>query len=341
KEGRQPEKTDGFPQSINHLIEIYELWNEQQKVRLEFERRQLELFLGKKIIKQEFNQLASRVYCNALFIAGPNTDALGPGIYLKASLINNSCDFNSITVYDGTTLSVRATRPIIKGQELTISYVSPLQPSNIRRKMLQEKYGFNCTCPRCENKELDAKMQSIVCEKCKGQVLRKQYMTFMKCSVCDQLPSQKHVSAILAIETESIIFVEETIKLQPISDRQSAYALDLSRRQKCFLHRLHYLRAKTFDRVGHILMNMNNFKDGIPMLEEVILTYESLYPPYQPLIGIHCKRLAVVYMQVLRFEEARKRLIQALAALKITHGEGHPFYRETSKTLQGVIWALS
>ncbi|XP_033119969.1 histone-lysine N-methyltransferase SMYD3-like [Anneissia japonica] len=208
KEVRRRARTDGFPQSINDLESLYEHWEEKHRVRCKKEHKELESFLGRKIEEKEFNHLASRVYTNSLVITGPLIDWLGPAIYLKASLINNSCDFNSVPVYFGKTVIIRAVGTIMKGEEITVAYTDILEPTFKRRHILREKYCFTCNCTRCENKELDAKMQSILCEKCECQVLRKNYKTFMKCSACEHVQSQKHTSAVLAIEAESESFLK-------------------------------------------------------------------------------------------------------------------------------------
>ena len=44
---------------------------------------------------------------------------------------------------------MRAIRKIAKGEEITISYVSPVMPWNERASSL-ERYGFGCDCTLCE-----------------------------------------------------------------------------------------------------------------------------------------------------------------------------------------------
>ncbi|GFH27157.1 histone methyltransferase, partial [Haematococcus lacustris] len=58
----------------------------------------------------------------------------------------------------GSSMVVRAARPIAAGEEVTISYLGrpQLQPATVRRARLLEDYGFECSCPRCVNElELD------------------------------------------------------------------------------------------------------------------------------------------------------------------------------------------
>lgn len=46
---------------------------------------------------------------------------------------------------------MRAVRPVLAGQQITISYLGreDFSPASARNSALQERYGFTCSCPRC------------------------------------------------------------------------------------------------------------------------------------------------------------------------------------------------
>lgn len=46
-------------------------------------------------------------------------------------------------------MELRALRNISKGEELTFSYVDPLNLSADRQKQLKERFHFDCSCERC------------------------------------------------------------------------------------------------------------------------------------------------------------------------------------------------
>ena len=55
----------------------------------------------------------------------------------------------------GSGMALRAVKKISVGDEVTISYVDPLQRTSFdtsenRRKILKDEFGFNCDCPACE-----------------------------------------------------------------------------------------------------------------------------------------------------------------------------------------------
>lgn len=74
--------------------------------------------------------------------------------------LNHSCHPNCNHYWSGGSFTVRAVKAIKRGQELTISYMSPLQRADFherqsRRKILQTEFGFECSCELCECEEDD------------------------------------------------------------------------------------------------------------------------------------------------------------------------------------------
>ncbi|KAF1808065.1 SET domain-containing protein [Eremomyces bilateralis CBS 781.70] len=95
--------------------------------------------------------LYCKVMTNAITLVGKTLDPLGLCVDLFVSCINHSCDPNVFFVMDGQALSARCLKKIQEGDELSISYVEPTNPTMIRRKELKEKFFFDCKCPKCLN----------------------------------------------------------------------------------------------------------------------------------------------------------------------------------------------
>ncbi|CAL1142522.1 unnamed protein product [Cladocopium goreaui] len=88
--------------------------------------------------------------CARLFYFGSQ------GLFLTASRLNHSCLPNCQVQIEAKApgspqLSLCTKQQLQKGQELTIDYISELQHLDLseRRKLLEQDYGFNCSCPRC------------------------------------------------------------------------------------------------------------------------------------------------------------------------------------------------
>lgn len=73
------------------------------------------------------------------------------GIFPEPSRINHDCAPNAIFVVNATQLThtVRPTRAILPGEEITIAYTNPLDRFAQRQKYLTASFGFQCTCSRC------------------------------------------------------------------------------------------------------------------------------------------------------------------------------------------------
>lgn len=68
----------------------------------------------------------------------------------KLSKFNHSCLQNVDHVFVEPFQRVYAVRNIQKGEELCTAYVSLFDSHDVRRKKLEERYGFECTCRLCE-----------------------------------------------------------------------------------------------------------------------------------------------------------------------------------------------
>ena len=49
-----------------------------------------------------------------------------------------------------------ATENIPEGEEITLSYVNPEWPGELRRETLKKDYGFDCQCRRCSPGNVNA-----------------------------------------------------------------------------------------------------------------------------------------------------------------------------------------
>lgn len=76
---------------------------------------------------------------------------MGTALYAVANTLNHSCLPNVMAVcsHNSHRLTLIALRDIIKGEELTISYIDESAPFSERQKQLKEYYKFDCDCKKC------------------------------------------------------------------------------------------------------------------------------------------------------------------------------------------------
>jgi len=85
-------------------------------------------------------------FSSALF---PNYE--GIALFPHVAALNHSCIPNcTVTYLDSNEIVVFALRDILKGEELTISYVDQEKPQDVRCEELKERYGFICGCDACK-----------------------------------------------------------------------------------------------------------------------------------------------------------------------------------------------
>ncbi|KAI8960018.1 hypothetical protein F5Y11DRAFT_367738 [Daldinia sp. FL1419] len=170
-----------FRQRYNSLIESYGLLNPRDAARVQ-ELYHLEDPNDREILRPIFDGAphlseadiqeciaVRRIHAaNNFQIRPAQTDEEGnvvharSGVFVKASRFNHSCDPNCY--YDSTGMegifSCAAARPIKKGEELTIPYISYHATTEQRQADLSN-WGFQCQCNKCEGRdsEYDAQLE--------------------------------------------------------------------------------------------------------------------------------------------------------------------------------------
>jgi len=89
-------------------------------------------------------------------------------IFAEACRINHACDNNAQKSWNEKVKrhTVHALRDIEQGDEITITYLSPLKNRAARQKALQERFGFTCLCHLCslppeQSQESDRRLEEI------------------------------------------------------------------------------------------------------------------------------------------------------------------------------------
>ncbi|EGG21385.1 SET domain-containing protein [Cavenderia fasciculata] len=127
-------------------------------------------YLSDPFTKQEIFDLYPKILFNAHEYIDPLTHyEIGRGIYPTASYINHTCLPNTTWYNDDHGLILyRSSRDILKGEEITTSYLDILKPKLQRRKDLKQ-YSFVCQCERCLNEKL-----GYLCSECGEELTEKQ-----------------------------------------------------------------------------------------------------------------------------------------------------------------------
>ncbi|XP_064383603.1 histone-lysine N-methyltransferase SMYD3-like isoform X2 [Halichondria panicea] len=96
------------------------------------------------------HQLFRRLFCNQFSITGVNNiSSAGVALYSAPSLLNHSCRPNTLPLFIGRQLVLKAVRDIGPDEQLFITYTDTLQLLSERQTELQSTYNFTCACERC------------------------------------------------------------------------------------------------------------------------------------------------------------------------------------------------
>lgn len=141
----------------------------------------MKLFAVPYVSVDQIVDFMCQVNSNCHGLSAINQTQYGLGLYPLGAIFNHSCHPNCLYVNEGKLLVFRCVRPVKKGEELTVNYVSLYQSRNQRRKDLLQSKNFLCNCSRCslqpttEAEKLvctnDQYIQGIICtstQRCAG-----------------------------------------------------------------------------------------------------------------------------------------------------------------------------
>ena len=102
-------------------------------------------------------------------------DRIGCGVFLTLACINHSCDPNAtVVLFNGAQLTLRTTRQIKQGEEISISYGLHYKYHSraYRRQELSNSYFFTCCCSACESQR-EPVLNALKCPQssCDGAVI--------------------------------------------------------------------------------------------------------------------------------------------------------------------------
>ena len=109
-------------------------------------------------------RLLATLACNGHTLSDDELQPLGLGLYPLAALTNHDCSPSAVHCFEGTTLVLRALRPLDPGEAVTIGYVDLAQPLVVRRRELANQYAFHCACERCVSEQSRAPHEARLLE---------------------------------------------------------------------------------------------------------------------------------------------------------------------------------
>ena len=109
---------------------------------------------GLEHIKDDLKTNYGIIKTNSFIVDFPECEQSCLTLFPSIARINHSCQPNCNHYWSGSKFNVRAIQTILEGEEISISYMSPLQRSDFhtrdsRRQILHDEFGFDCNCKLC------------------------------------------------------------------------------------------------------------------------------------------------------------------------------------------------
>ncbi|CAF9930485.1 MAG: hypothetical protein ALECFALPRED_004611 [Alectoria fallacina] len=104
--------------------------------------------------EEVIRELYCRIKLNHMTNIRMESETTGITLDPLAAIINHSCDPNAFCFFEGTKIRVRSLRPIVAGEEITISYTDDTLARDTRRGYLT-RWFFDCACEKCAKNASD------------------------------------------------------------------------------------------------------------------------------------------------------------------------------------------
>nr|DBA26898.1 TPA: hypothetical protein GDO54_011097 [Pyxicephalus adspersus] len=216
------------------------------------------------------------------------------------SLLNHSCDPNCVIVFEGTSLQLRSVKKILKGEELTISYIDVKMPTSLRQAQLQRQYCFNCDCHRCLSKDKDEDMLAGDSESSKEMKV--------SITILEQLNSQDKREEVLNL-------CKKLLKTSELPDKN-----------------IHQLKVLDFAMDSCIFLGM--WEEALMFGLRTLKPYSIYYSNYHPVAAVQMMRVGKLQLHQEMFPQAIETLKQAYEIMKVTHGKGHSLTQDLTELLR-------
>ncbi|XP_019729317.1 N-lysine methyltransferase SMYD2-B-like [Hippocampus comes] len=262
---------------------------------------------------KELLSLFSQVSCNGFTIEDEELSHIGTAVYPDVALINHSCVPSVIVTFKGPNAEVRAVKDMKAGDEVLISYIDLLYPTDDRNGRLRESYYFSCDCAECHTKSKD-KLKLKVRERVKPAEAEAvtAMLHYARKTTRDfrELKRLKTPSELLEICEQSL---EE---MCGVLDAANVYVLHVN-----------------YQAMG-VCVYQGDLHGAVRYGEKLLQPFSQLYPAYSLNVSSLYLKLSRLYLALDKRSAGISALKKAMSIMEVTHGKDHPYVRELLKQLK-------
>ncbi|XP_069786962.1 histone-lysine N-methyltransferase SMYD3 [Narcine bancroftii] len=242
-----------------------------------------------------------QVMCNCFTISDGEMQEVGIGLYPSMSLLNHSCDPNSVMVFEGKLLQLRAVQPIPQNEELTVSYIDVMATSQDRRRQTEKQYCFTCDCKHCETGHKDA----------------------------ERLAGEEHCWTEVKGLIPKVEELQAAANWEQLVDTCQAF----TSQSEDVLPDTNLYLLKMLDASMDACIHLARWEEALCLGLRTLQPYQLYYPGPHPVRGVQLMRVGKLQHHQGKLSQALDTLKQAFDILKVTHGRDHPLTNNLQQLL--------
>ncbi|XP_045460738.1 histone-lysine N-methyltransferase SMYD3 [Harmonia axyridis] len=284
----------------------------------------LKEFMSEEVLPNPVDLMGifGRMCINSFNICNEEQQVLGTGLYLGASVLDHSCDPNAVAIFEGTTIHVRALKPMeyLNWSEVFISYIDTLSTTEERIEDLKRVYYFTCQCQRCLTPVLEESAAACPNINCDNPITSIEVQDCSKCGA----PVTKNF-----IDKYKEVTELTDLHLQKMKDMAFLDACRICLdQQEGVLHKFNTKHLKTLDLTFECCIDFNKFGEALIIGRRLQEAFHKYYGKFHPSTGLLHLKLAKILVYLNRLDEGKDQLKKAYEILKVTHGVQSGVFRE-------------
>ncbi|XP_071773856.2 N-lysine methyltransferase SMYD2-A-like [Centroberyx gerrardi] len=256
--------------------------------------------------------LFSQVACNGFTVEDEELSHMGTAVYPDVALINHSCLPSVIVTFKGTAAEVRAVQHMKPGDEVLISYIDLLYPTDDRNERLRDSYYFTCDCQECKTKSKDKAKLKV---RKRADPIEPEVVSNMvryARNTMREFRAVKHQKT----PSELMEMCEQSLdKMEAVFDDSNVYMLHMM-----------------YQAMG-VCLYMEDWDGAISYGEKILKPYSKLYPAYSLNVSSMYLKLGRLYMGLEKHSMGLSALKKAMAIMEVAHGKDHLYLTELRKEM--------
>ncbi|XP_064458542.1 histone-lysine N-methyltransferase SMYD3-like isoform X2 [Ornithodoros turicata] len=248
-------------------------------------------------------EIFGKMVINSYSICDYHNYDVGTGLYIGPSIFDHSCAPNAQAVFDGRKMILRAIRNIACDtlDDIRICYVDLLELQRERAAKLRQQYYFDCDCSRCAADQkaeyLEEKSPALTAE------ARALWTALRQLGAPSQADYERFRES-----------AERFLKANVLPENDIG-------------------RVKARELASYCCIRCGKFDNALDHLFARVNVYRKCYGMFHPSYGVLLYSIAKILHYNGNLQDALKYFKEASDVITVSHGNGHPLFRELSEAM--------